>query len=238
MSIPIERETRFGTPCACGNTLQFKDGDEWKCGECAANERAVINTAPGQDFCGHGFSRCASSECWKPPTWVKDAAGAWGPPMATGNDGNGPAGETMTDRDQWGNSEYSPYYMKGPAPKQEAKPEASAAKLKPITPREARAGRLISIPDGVVKVVNALIVEKFDGKRAVVRQDDILAAIESEHGYSRETVIAKRWLDFEDLFEQAGWKVTYDSPAYNETGPSLFRFEPRPLAPDAKGQGE
>ena len=40
-----------------------------------------------------------------------------------------------------------------------------------------------------------------------------------------KTIYDNNWLDIEDIFREAGWKVTYDKPAYNESYDAYFKFE-------------
>jgi hypothetical protein len=87
----------------------------------------------------------------------------------------------------------------------------------PITPAEAEERRKVNIPGFVIDVVNRLIVENVTPNgTATVLVSDIKAAL--HHGYRKE------WLDFEELYREAGWEVTYDGPAYNETYPAYFKF--------------
>jgi hypothetical protein len=43
-------------------------------------------------------------------------------------------------------------------------------------------------------------------------------------GWPSHLIFEKGLLDVETVYERAGWKVTYDKPAYNETYPATFRF--------------
>lgn len=108
--------------------------------------------------------------------------------------------------------------------------------MKPITPVEAAAG--LHVPDFVVAVVNRLIAEAFDGRAAVLKQDTVIAGILAtgpsvkRHGIGtvkadRADVFNRGWLNFEGLYEEAGWSVEYDKPAYNETYAAVFRFTRR-----------
>ncbi len=42
---------------------------------------------------------------------------------------------------------------------------------------------------------------------------------------ARAVVFAKGWLEVEDIYRKAGWKVKYDKPAYSENYPATFKFE-------------
>jgi hypothetical protein len=44
-------------------------------------------------------------------------------------------------------------------------------------------------------------------------------------GSTRQQVFDNNWLDVEDIFRKAGWKVNYEKPAYNESYPASFKFQ-------------
>ena len=96
----------------------------------------------------------------------------------------------------------------------------------PITPEQAEEQQLNSIPDFVIEAVNGLIVKKYrrEAKCAVLRQDEIIEAIQNVEFVERDVIIKNRWLDFEDLYRQAGWSVDYDTPGYNESYTPVFTF--------------
>lgn len=91
----------------------------------------------------------------------------------------------------------------------------------PIRPDQVKK----KIPSEVIQIVNDLISEAWDGKRATIKQNAIVAKICDRLNVKREFVFAKGWLDFEILFENAGWEVTYDRPSIGDTYEAYFRFE-------------
>ena len=97
--------------------------------------------------------------------------------------------------------------------------------VKPITPSEVK----IVIPDAVIIAVNRLIQDKWDGTKAIIKQDEIMELISSDREDDprpkRSEVYKHHWLDFEDLYRQAGWSVEYDKPGYNEDYDAYFKFE-------------
>lgn len=95
--------------------------------------------------------------------------------------------------------------------------------VKPISPDECRK---LNIPDEVIESFNELIQEKFRGKSATVLQDEVIERILSKfnHYIGRQEIYDNCWLDVEDLFGEAGWKVVYDKPGYNESYPAKFEF--------------
>lgn len=97
-------------------------------------------------------------------------------------------------------------------------------KGKPISPSEVCKQRDFNIPGEVIDIFNELIVEKFDGKTAVVHQDSAIKLITERLGVKSEEIYDKHWLEVESIFRNCGWKVSYDKPAYNEFYKAYFLF--------------
>jgi hypothetical protein len=96
--------------------------------------------------------------------------------------------------------------------------------VRPITPDEAEANRKMTIPPEVIEVFNQLIVAHLSAGRATILQDEAVARICEECSVDRTFVYNSHWLDIESIFEEAGWSVVYDRPAYCETYPATFTF--------------
>ena len=81
------------------------------------------------------------------------------------------------------------------------------------------------IPPEVVQVVNDMLIEEYGtGGVVTLLQKDIIARVREVTGLTNDTIYARKFMDFEDVFRAAGWKVTYDRPSYNETYEPSFRF--------------
>lgn len=97
--------------------------------------------------------------------------------------------------------------------------------VEPISPSDVKK----FIPDFIIETVNKLIMEKWDGDKAIILQDDIMDKVSSNDPDndkpSRREVFDKGWLDFEPLYRERGWKVEYDKPAYNEFCKAKFIFK-------------
>jgi hypothetical protein len=93
----------------------------------------------------------------------------------------------------------------------------------PITPSEVAVARQGSIPDAVFEAFNELIVENFSGRSATVHQGDV-AKLLKEKGVNVQQAFSRSWLDVEDVYRQAGWRVEYDKPGYNEDYDAYFVF--------------
>lgn len=97
------------------------------------------------------------------------------------------------------------------------------ATAKAIRPTEVIKARKASMPDVVIEVFNDLITKQFDGHSAYVTQEAAVRALVSK-GLVRNQIFSNGWLDVEDIFEKAGWKVKYDKPGFNESYDAYFEF--------------
>lgn len=95
---------------------------------------------------------------------------------------------------------------------------------KPITPEQAQVQKNTEIPDYVFDAVNTLIARKLSGKRAVIRQCDVIDEILKNADIERQTLFNNGWLDFEPAYRDAGWDVVYDKPGYCETYEANWKF--------------
>jgi hypothetical protein len=95
---------------------------------------------------------------------------------------------------------------------------------KPITPDEVSGQKQSSIPSEVFDAFNELIVKNYSGGRASVKQDDIVRLLVNK-GFKSSEIYENGWLDVEPLYEQQGWKVTYDKPGFNESYAAYFVFQ-------------
>lgn len=97
--------------------------------------------------------------------------------------------------------------------------------IEPISPNDIKK----FIPDFIIETVNKLIIEKWDGDKAIILQDDIMNIVSSNDADdgkpSRREIFDKGWLDFEPLYREKGWDVEYDKPAYNEFYKARFIFK-------------
>lgn len=84
------------------------------------------------------------------------------------------------------------------------------------------------IPEEVFEVFNKLIVANWDGKFATVVQKDVVDLVVAQLGIPRDQIFNKCFLDIEDHYRKAGWKVYYDKPGYNEDYEASFLFSKNP----------
>ncbi len=96
--------------------------------------------------------------------------------------------------------------------------------VKPISPDEVVQKKKTSFPDFVLEAFNELITKNFRGKSAIIKQNDVVNLIVSKGAIDIDAVFAAHYLDVEDVYRDAGWKVSYDKPAYCEDYEPTFTF--------------
>ena len=97
-------------------------------------------------------------------------------------------------------------------------------RIAPITPEQARTEHYI--PDEITQIVNDLLAERAGSGTITIKQNEIVERAEAL-GLNRRTIYDNRWLDFEDRYRSAGWKVDYDKPGFNEDYDAYFEFSAR-----------
>ncbi|MCP4341336.1 MAG: hypothetical protein GY799_21225 [Desulfobulbaceae bacterium] len=82
-----------------------------------------------------------------------------------------------------------------------------------------------NIPPIIFEVVNKMITEKWDGKKAVLLQPDIVdMAIYWGINITANDLFENHSLDFEDHYRDEGWNVTYYKPHYSDDDTPTFTF--------------
>lgn len=73
--------------------------------------------------------------------------------------------------------------------------------------------------------MNELLAENYSEGRILIKQDDIIQRVlDKLPNLSRNEIFSKKYLDFEKRYEDAGWKVVYDRPAFDENYQPFFAF--------------
>jgi hypothetical protein len=93
----------------------------------------------------------------------------------------------------------------------------------PIKPYEVGSKKADLLPDVVIESLNYLIDTHFVNKRAFIYADharDFVKAKCKEHNIHFEDY----FMDIEEAYRAAGWKVKYGGPAYNETYRASYEF--------------
>ena len=103
-----------------------------------------------------------------------------------------------------------------------------STKASPIKPEDIQDLKNFDIPSEMIEAVNELIIKNWNGSSATFKQKDLIPVYLSkvkDKEKARDMLFEHRHLDFEDRFRQAGWKVHYDKPGYNENYDSFWEFE-------------
>jgi formate-dependent phosphoribosylglycinamide formyltransferase (GAR transformylase) len=97
--------------------------------------------------------------------------------------------------------------------------------IEPIKPDDVVQAKKASFPSQVIEAFNEMIVANWNNRSSTVKQCDVANLIASKMGLeTTDSIYANHWLDVEDVYQKAGWKVVYDKPAYCETYEATFTF--------------
>ena len=99
--------------------------------------------------------------------------------------------------------------------------------IKPITPAKAKTKQ--TFPDEIIKAFNDLLTEKGSSSSIRITQDEAIERAlanftASGKKITRSQIFENNWMDVEDTYRKAGWKVSYDKPGYCESYPAYFIF--------------
>jgi hypothetical protein len=97
---------------------------------------------------------------------------------------------------------------------------------KAITPQEIMDNLPNIIPSTIIEAVNKLLSNKFRGREVYIKQDEIIDEVRKLSNITREEIFENKWLDFETIYQDSGWEVTYDKPGIGETYQAYFKFKP------------
>jgi metal-responsive CopG/Arc/MetJ family transcriptional regulator len=95
--------------------------------------------------------------------------------------------------------------------------------INPIKPSEAVGLKTVLIPDEVMLAFNEMIAQNMLNGRSEFTLKEVIDRIASK-GISRAEIQKNHWLDIEDVYRAAGWKVVYDVPAMDEHYDSKYIF--------------
>lgn len=106
------------------------------------------------------------------------------------------------------------------------------SQVRPFSPDDVLKNKIDNIPWFVIQAVNELLAQRFSGNSCIIKQEEIMvraqgiamASNASEDWSNRQSFYDNHWLDFETVYSQAGWKVIYDKPGYNESYDAFFKF--------------
>lgn len=97
--------------------------------------------------------------------------------------------------------------------------------VEPIKPEDVHDPKP-KIPDFVITAFNTLIQKNWDGKVAIIRQNEAVDEIKKlmPDSYKESDIYSNHWLDVENLFLAAGWDVIFYKYPYYDTEEDYFKF--------------
>lgn len=105
--------------------------------------------------------------------------------------------------------------------------------IKPLRPEDMNEAKKLVIPDFVLQAVNMCMAKNLVRGHGSITQDEVISYIlEHNSGITRQQIFDNNWLDFEPLYEEAGWKITYDKPGYDETYEAHWVFKAKQRPPN------
>jgi hypothetical protein len=104
--------------------------------------------------------------------------------------------------------------------------------MKAFSPAEAKGNKINVVPKELLQAVNELLSERYVDygeihiklKDVKARCKKILGVDEMFSGINPMDSWPEGVWDFEPIYRQAGWKVSYDNPGYNESYDGFYIF--------------
>ena len=95
---------------------------------------------------------------------------------------------------------------------------------RPLSPNEVQQKWTSQVPGEIFEAINSLLVEKWHGNESqiFIYQKEIIDRV----NIPKDEIYKNHWLDIEPFYEEMGWTVLYDQPAYCESYESNFTFKP------------
>ncbi|MBY3432748.1 hypothetical protein HFN89_00980 [Rhizobium laguerreae] len=97
----------------------------------------------------------------------------------------------------------------------------------PIRPEDIAEAKIATIPATVIEAFNKLIALKYSAGSSTVRQKEVIAEITGTTSLTEGEIFDKGYLNVEEIFRGAGWKVSYVKPDYTESFAAYFEFRKR-----------
>jgi hypothetical protein len=97
-----------------------------------------------------------------------------------------------------------------------------------ISPQEAVLKHKQQVPSEVIEVWNQLIVTHLQVRKTNIESkfllEELSKKLQQKMNLNFEQLRDKGYLDLEYIFENQGWKVVFDKPAYCESYAANFTF--------------
>lgn len=104
-------------------------------------------------------------------------------------------------------------------------PELPSTVGKPITPEEALKEQPRTIPPQVYEAFNFFLRTRITSYVINIIQNEVVSSILSRMpGTRRQELFDNHWLDIEDAYRDAGWRVSYFKPSCDEDGEAFWSF--------------
>lgn len=95
---------------------------------------------------------------------------------------------------------------------------------KPISPKDITSHKQENFPPEVFEAWNKLIAYNFDGTSAIIKVSEAKEYLQSYLSI-RAIEYYSKYLNIEDVYRKAGWKVTFYKPGYDESYEAYYEFE-------------
>ena len=106
------------------------------------------------------------------------------------------------------------------------KPIKPVIEVKAITKEEVSDNlKNRSFPPFVIQAFNECIEESKIQHSDNVLRNTVVAKIIQIGNVTEKDIMDNHWLDVEEFYRKAGWKVSYTKPAYNEDYKAFFTFK-------------
>ena len=102
--------------------------------------------------------------------------------------------------------------------------------VKAFSPADARKHKVQVIPAEILEATNELISTRYTpGNPISITLAEIVKLakekmVKNNNPQAEENFFTNHWLDIESVYEDAGWKVYFDKPGYNESYSAYFKF--------------
>jgi len=100
-----------------------------------------------------------------------------------------------------------------------------SSKVKPLSPSEIT----IELPGFVIETINEMIKKKYRGSSFSFKAKELIALGRSKgRTGSNKDWYAEKWMDFEEVYRNQGWKVRYEQSSYGDSNfDAYYEFTPK-----------
>lgn len=96
---------------------------------------------------------------------------------------------------------------------------------KAMTPNEVLNKKNTSIPDFVIDAVNTLLIKKITSQQAKITLKEVEeGVVKNYRSVDLKVCFENNYFDFEEIYRDKGWIVTFDKSGHNESYDSFYTF--------------